>query len=432
MTSPRFLLTSTLTGLVSLFICITPSWAQEKMRAASALKGTLTLPVQGEVILRYGEKNMFGRVSHGTVFSIKASQPVKSPAPGTVISARPHSQFGTVIILNIGDGHHITLANLISAAVKTEERVAQGAMLGAVRVKENIDSLLLVELRNPTGATEDFMAWVAAPTPIKAKSSLRDNERDDLDPSPYRTEGERCGGEFLVKACQPGLVCDRGALSSLESRGQHGVCVPAEKLGTSMPTGVPKSTSRSAPNPTNSDSAALRAFEKVAAEVVAAGLKKISNTMVAMHVYKASEKDFREEFDRFEQKLIATVAPKMAPSQIRSRLPRTQAKIAQIHYTKLTAYLSCVVEYYAPEADKKKAVEDCIAVRHDEAKSLARLQFDYGDKLGNHPDWMRCEAKYRLLDAEKHYPPFKHMIVEGQPRPKAIDAKGFLSCFQGR
>ena len=46
-------------------------------------------------------------------------------------------------------------------------------------------------------------------------------------------------------------------------------------------------------------------------------------------------------------------------------------------------------------------------------------------------DIMKCNSKSRLFELEAEFPPYKHLIIDGE-EPKAHDAKAFLECVRRR
>ncbi|MBL4812426.1 MAG: peptidoglycan DD-metalloendopeptidase family protein [Rhodobacteraceae bacterium] len=97
---------------------------------ATARKGTLTLPVQGEVIRRFNEADAAGVVRPGLIIAARPRALVTAPAAATIRFQGPLLDYGNVVILEPASGVLIVLAGLAQAFGTPGQVVPEGAPLG--------------------------------------------------------------------------------------------------------------------------------------------------------------------------------------------------------------------------------------------------------------------------------------------------------------
>jgi septal ring factor EnvC (AmiA/AmiB activator) len=103
------------------------------------------LPVAGRVATGFGEVGPNGVRSRGLTFAVAPAAPVRAPAAGHVVFARPFRGYGNVVILDHGNGWSSALIGLGRVAVRPGASVAQGAPIG--RAADGDQPRLSVELR---------------------------------------------------------------------------------------------------------------------------------------------------------------------------------------------------------------------------------------------------------------------------------------------
>ena len=107
-----------------------PSDASTALPLFEAARGRLSLPVVGSVLRRAGEADAAGVVRPGLVLAADSGALVVAPWHGSVRYRGPLLDFGTVVLLEPGEGWLIVLAGLGQAFVQTGQVVAAGDALG--------------------------------------------------------------------------------------------------------------------------------------------------------------------------------------------------------------------------------------------------------------------------------------------------------------
>ena len=107
--------------------------------------GAYRLPVRGRLVTGTGEISDAGVRSRGLTFAVAAGAPVVAPAGGVVRYAKAYRGYGTIVILDHGDGWTSLVTGLAAAGVRSGERIAAGAPLG--RAAGGEEPRITVELR---------------------------------------------------------------------------------------------------------------------------------------------------------------------------------------------------------------------------------------------------------------------------------------------
>jgi septal ring factor EnvC (AmiA/AmiB activator) len=89
------------------------------------------LPVVGRLVTGYGELSANGVRARGLTFAVGPGESAVAPAAGRVLFARPFRDYGTVVILDHGDGWRSAVIGLGSSAVQVGDAVAAGQRIGA-------------------------------------------------------------------------------------------------------------------------------------------------------------------------------------------------------------------------------------------------------------------------------------------------------------
>ena len=132
--------------------------------------GFLPLPVSGETLRVFGDKDRYGLPNHGLLIATRKQAIVTSPADGFVVYAGPFRSYGLIVIINAGSGYHILLAGLSQSSVEIGQFVPAGAPVGkmgdtrlsaatAIDVASS-EPVLYVEFRK-NGVTVDPSPWWA-------------------------------------------------------------------------------------------------------------------------------------------------------------------------------------------------------------------------------------------------------------------------------
>jgi len=138
----------------------------EPASAASAdftkLKGSLKLPVVGELSNRFGSRRSdTGTSWKGLFFRAKAGSPVKALGPGQVVFADWLRGFGNLIIIDHGDGYMSLYGNNEALLKREGEAVAAGDTIANVgNSGGNAESGLYFEVRYQSRAI-DPLQWIS-------------------------------------------------------------------------------------------------------------------------------------------------------------------------------------------------------------------------------------------------------------------------------
>lgn len=109
------------------------------------LRGAYRLPVRGRLVTGLDEVSDAGIRARGLTFAVAADAPVVAPAAGIVRYARPFRGFGTIVILDHGDGWTSLVTGMAATEVAVGQRIAAGAPLG--RAARGDEPRIAVELR---------------------------------------------------------------------------------------------------------------------------------------------------------------------------------------------------------------------------------------------------------------------------------------------
>jgi septal ring factor EnvC (AmiA/AmiB activator) len=138
-----------------------PKAATSTLRSADA--GRLDWPVDGSLLYRFGRvvnPNNTTTRWNGVGIAAPEGAPVKSVAPGTVVSVGQLGTYGLTVILQHGDGDYSVYASLASATVRTGAAVKKGDTIGTVGVSDpDLKPHLHFEIR-PKGHAVDPERWL--------------------------------------------------------------------------------------------------------------------------------------------------------------------------------------------------------------------------------------------------------------------------------
>ena len=115
------------------------------------------LPALGRIVTGLGELSESGVRSRGLTLSTPAGAPVAAPAAGRVTFARAFRDYGTVVILDHGEGWTSALTGLGSVSARVGDMLAAGAPIG--RASGGEEPHVTVELRR-RGVPVDLTALI--------------------------------------------------------------------------------------------------------------------------------------------------------------------------------------------------------------------------------------------------------------------------------
>lgn len=93
-------------------------------------RGGLPDPVAGYVVSEYGDATGTGGVTEGRTIAALPQSTVFAPMPARVVYSAPFRGYGTVLILDAGDGYHMVLAGMAESFVAPGNDVSAGSPLG--------------------------------------------------------------------------------------------------------------------------------------------------------------------------------------------------------------------------------------------------------------------------------------------------------------
>lgn len=103
------------------------------------------LPAAGEVVAGFGEMSANGVRSRGITLATWAGAQVIAPSAGRVVFARRFRDYGTVVIVDHGNGWSSAITGLGAARTRVGDDLVQGAPVG--RAPAGDDARITVELR---------------------------------------------------------------------------------------------------------------------------------------------------------------------------------------------------------------------------------------------------------------------------------------------
>lgn len=109
----------------------------EPVAAFSTMKGRLSLPVAGKLLIGFGDRDDIGRRTTGASFAARPGDVVTSPTDASVLYSGPFRSYGQLLILDAGDGYHVVLAGMERIDVESGQFVSAGepvASMGAKRL----------------------------------------------------------------------------------------------------------------------------------------------------------------------------------------------------------------------------------------------------------------------------------------------------------
>ncbi len=95
-------------------------------------QGLLPLPVQGEILVRFGQSGQDGASSKGIHLETREDAQVISPCDGLILYAGPFRSYGQLLIINPGGGYHVVIAGMDRIDVQQGQYVLAGEPIAAM------------------------------------------------------------------------------------------------------------------------------------------------------------------------------------------------------------------------------------------------------------------------------------------------------------
>lgn len=119
----------------------------DRSRPATGSLGALRVPVQGRLVLAYGQRNAAGHASDGLTYRTEPGAEVVAPANATVGYAGLFRSYGEILILTLDNGYVIVLAGMESLRVSAGDIVRTGQPVGRMPQAATPAPELYVEVR---------------------------------------------------------------------------------------------------------------------------------------------------------------------------------------------------------------------------------------------------------------------------------------------
>jgi septal ring factor EnvC (AmiA/AmiB activator) len=121
----------------------------------------LTLPVRGQLLLRFGDAGPDGNSNHGLTFETQPEGQIVAPHDGQIVFRGPFRGYGEILIIEHRGGYHTLLAGLGRADVVVGQWLLAGEPIGVTESPKNGKARLYVELRR-NGQPIDPWPWLEA------------------------------------------------------------------------------------------------------------------------------------------------------------------------------------------------------------------------------------------------------------------------------
>lgn len=125
----------------------------------SRQKGTLQMPVAGNIVYNFGAKDMTGKVRSGLTIRTRSKGIVASPVQGEIIFSGKFRDYNHVVIIKITEDYHIFVAGLGAVDVSLGQKIMRGEPVGRMPAGAGQSNLYL-EMRHNRQPI-DPMPWLA-------------------------------------------------------------------------------------------------------------------------------------------------------------------------------------------------------------------------------------------------------------------------------
>ncbi len=122
--------------------------------------GTMTTPVKGRILVRYGQKQETGPKAKGMTIETRPGATVTAPVDGEVVYSGKFRGYGNLIIIEHDKGYHSLLAGMNTLDSKVGQWVLAGEPIGRMGSLKNNPPKLYLELRR-NGQPINMNSWLA-------------------------------------------------------------------------------------------------------------------------------------------------------------------------------------------------------------------------------------------------------------------------------
>jgi murein hydrolase activator len=95
-------------------------------------QGLLPMPIQGKVLLKFGQSDQDGTPSKGIHLEARPSAQVTSPCDGLILYTGPFRSYGQLLIINPGGGYHVVIAGMDRIEAQQGQFVLAGEPIAAM------------------------------------------------------------------------------------------------------------------------------------------------------------------------------------------------------------------------------------------------------------------------------------------------------------
>lgn len=130
-------------------------------------RGLLPMPVQGKLLIKFGQFGVDGAASKGIHIEARPGAQVVSPCDGAILYAGPFRSYGQLLIIDPGGGYHVVIAGMDRIQVEQGQTVLVGepvAIMGAEQrssEKASARPILYVEFRRDQQSIDPAPWWSA-------------------------------------------------------------------------------------------------------------------------------------------------------------------------------------------------------------------------------------------------------------------------------
>lgn len=103
-----------------------------KGSAFGKARGLLPLPVSGQVVAGFGQRNENGVTQQGVSIAGRPGAQINVPYDGLVLYSGPFRQYGDIVIISLADGFQMILAGLADSGVYVGQEILAGEPMGVL------------------------------------------------------------------------------------------------------------------------------------------------------------------------------------------------------------------------------------------------------------------------------------------------------------
>jgi len=130
-------------------------------------RGLLPMPVQGRMLIRFGQSGADGAASKGIHIETRPAAQVVSPCDGTILYAGPFRSYGQLLIIDPGGGYHVVIAGMDRIQVTQGQTILVGEPIATMGAeprsgeKTTARPILYVEFRRDQQSIDPAPWWSA-------------------------------------------------------------------------------------------------------------------------------------------------------------------------------------------------------------------------------------------------------------------------------